>query len=96
MALLEARSNIVKDLNERGFNFSVKDYAGSNVMSCFELIIKMPFSARRETKKYISNLLVKESIKNFYRFTGRKKSEYSAFSVEMQLTSLDDICGESW
>ena len=36
------------DLNERGFNFSVKDYAGSNVMSCFELIIKMPFRKRDE------------------------------------------------
>ena len=76
MALLEARSNIVNDLNERGFNFSVKDYAGSNVMSCFELIIKMPFSARRETKKYISNLLVKESIK-ILPFIGRKKVDIS-------------------
>ena len=51
MALLEARSNIVKDLNERGFNFSVKDYAGSNVMSCFELIIKMPFFCKKRDEK---------------------------------------------
>lgn len=87
MALLEARSNIVKDLNERGFNFSVKDYAGSNVMSCFELIIKMPFSARRETKKYISNLLVKESIK-ILPFTGRKKVDIPLLALKCNLQAL--------
>ena len=87
MALLEARSNIVNDLNERGFNFSVKDYAGSNVMSCFELIIKMPFSARRETKKYISNLLVKESIK-ILPFTGRKKVDIPLLALKCNLQAL--------
>lgn len=87
MALLEARSNIVKDLNERGFNFSVKDYAGSNVMSCFELIIKMPFSARRGTKKYISNLLVKESIK-ILPFTGRKKVDIPLLALKCNLQAL--------
>lgn len=87
MALLEARSNIVKDLNERGFNFSVKDYAGSNVMSCFELIIKMPFSARSETKKYISNLLVKESIK-ILPFTGRKKVDIPLLALKCNLQAL--------
>ena len=88
MALLEARSNIVKDLNERGFNFSVKDYAGSNVMSCFELIIKMPFSARRETKKYISNLLVKESIKNFTVYRAKKKVDIPLLALKCNLQAL--------
>lgn len=87
MALLEARSNIVNDLNKRGFNFSVKDYAGSNVMSCFELIIKMPFSARSETKKYISNLLVKESIK-ILPFTGRKKVDIPLLALKCNLQAL--------
>ena len=73
MALLEARSNIVNDLNKRGFNFSVKDYAGSNVMSCFELIIKMPFSARRETNKYIRNPIVKRIYKSFTVYGAKKK-----------------------
>lgn len=86
-ALLKARSNIVSDLNKRGFNFSVKDYAGSNVMSCFELIIKMPFSARRETKKYISNLLVKESIK-ILPFTGRKKVDIPLLALKCNLQAL--------
>lgn len=72
IALLKERSRIVDDLKIRGFDFSVKDYAGSNVMSCFELIIKMPFSARSEIKKYIQNPIVKESI-NKLPFTGRKK-----------------------
>lgn len=53
-ALLKARSNIVNDLNKRGFDFSVKDYAGSNVMSCFELIMKKnlypPFEMGAEAK----------------------------------------------
>lgn len=61
MALLEARSNIVNDLNERGFNFSVKDYAGSNVMSCFELIIKMPF-LQEERRKSISAICSLKSL----------------------------------
>lgn len=87
MALLEARSNIVNDLNKRGFNFSVKDYAGSNVMSCFELIIKMPFSARSETKKYIRNLLVKESIK-ILPFTGRKKVDIPLLALKCNLQAL--------
>lgn len=86
-ALLKARSNIVSDLNKRGFDFSVKDYAGSNVMSCFELIIKMPFSARRETKKYISNLLVKESIK-ILPFTGRKKVDIPLLVLKCNLQAL--------
>lgn len=86
-ALLEARSNIVNDLNKRGFDFSIKDYAGSNVMSCFELIIKMPFSARRETKKYIRNSIVKESIK-VLPFTGRKKVDIPLFALKYDLHVL--------
>lgn len=86
-ALLEARSQIVNDLNKRGFDFSVKDYAGSNVMSCFELIIKMPFSARGETKKYIRNPLVKESI-NILPFTGRKKVDFPLFALKHNLQVL--------
>lgn len=86
-ALLEERSYIVNDLNKRGFELSIKDYAGSNVMSCFELIIKMPFSARRETKKYIRNPLVKESIK-VLPFTGRKKVDLPLFALKCNLQTL--------
>lgn len=87
MALLEERSHIVNDLNKRGFELSVRDYAGSNVMSCFELIIKMPFSVRRETKKYIHNSLVKKSIK-VLPFTGRKKVDIPLFILKCNLQTL--------
>lgn len=85
--LLKARSNIVNDLNKRSFDFSVKDYAGSNVMSCFELIIKMPFSARRGTNKYIRNPIVKESIK-VLPFTGRKKVDIPLLILKCHLETL--------
>lgn len=67
MALLKERSCIVDDLQKRGFHFFIKDYAGSNVMSCFELIIKIFFCTERD-KKYIQNPFVKESI-NILLFT---------------------------
>ena len=86
-ALLEERSRIVNDLRKRGFDFSVEDYAGSNVMSCFELIIKMPFSARNETKKYIRNPIVRESIKRM-PFTGRKKVDIPLFALKCNLGVL--------
>ena len=86
-ALLKERSYIVDDLNRRGEDFSVKDYAGSNVMSCFELIIKMPFSVRRETKKYIQNPLVKKSIKDL-PFTGRKKVDFPLWVLKCNLETL--------
>lgn len=83
-ALLNERSRIVGDLKRRSYEFSVKDYAGSNVMSCFELIIKMPFSVRSETKKYIQNSIVKESIKEL-PFTGRKKVDIPLFMLKCNL-----------
>lgn len=87
IALLKERSRIVDDLKRRGFDFSIKDYAGSNVMSCFELIIKMPFSARDETKKYIRNPIVKESISKL-PFTGRKKVDIPLFALKCNLGML--------
>lgn len=86
-ALLEERSRIVNDLRKRGFDFSVEDYAGSNVMSCFELIIKMPFSARNEPKKYIRNPIVKESTKRM-PFTGRKKVDIPLFALKCNFGML--------
>lgn len=56
-------------------------------MSCFELIIKMPFSAGRETKKYIRNPIVKESIK-VLPFTGRKKVDIPLFALKYDLQVL--------
>lgn len=47
----------------------------------------MPFSARRETKKYIRNPIVKESIK-VLPFTGRKKVDIPLFALKYDLQVL--------
>ena len=98
-ALLIERSRIVSDLKRRGFDFSVKDYAGSNVMSCFELVIKMSFSARGYTKKYLQNPIVRESIKIF-PFTGYKKIDIPLWMLKHNLgimmlyaVNISKICG---
>ena len=60
--LLEERRKIVEYLNSRGFSKSVWDFAGSNVMSVIELMVKCSFSDRKKVNEYIKHPLVKKSI----------------------------------
>lgn len=87
IALLNERTDIVENLRKRGFNYSIKDFAGSNVMSCFELAIKMPFTARRETRKYLSNPIVKDSIK-IMPYAGMIKFDLPLFMLKHNLSIL--------
>lgn len=83
-ALLNERSNIIENVKQRGYDFSIKDFAGSNIMSCFELIIKMPFKAKKKTCEYIRDNRVNASIKQM-PYTGKKKVDIPLFALKHNL-----------
>lgn len=84
MELLKQRMRIVEDLQQRGFDFSLKDYAGANVLSCMELMVKLPFSARRRANQYFQNPVIRQSIE-MMPFTGRKKWDLPLWMLKHRL-----------
>ena len=85
--LLEERYKIVQYLAECGFEKSIWDFAGSNVMSVFELMVKCSFYDRKEVNKYIKNPLVRESIRLMPRI-GIKKVDIPVFILKLGLSGF--------
>lgn len=63
LALLNERLAILSLLNEHGYNFSISDIAGSNVLSVLELMSKCHLKEWKILKRYVKSKNVKKSIK---------------------------------
>lgn len=61
--LLEFRSSLCEKLASQNRGGGLETYAGSNAMSCLELMARFPFGEYKVIKPYIKNPVVKKSVK---------------------------------
>lgn len=85
--LLEERNKIIHCLKEKGYGYSVRDYAGSNVMSAIELMFKCSLGNRGKVNEYIHHPLVHESICIMPRI-GIKKVDIPVMMLKFGLSDL--------
>ncbi len=83
---LQIRADIIKNLNERGYDLGIDSYAGSNVLSVIELINNSAESYS-DMKKYWMDSRVKESVKRV-PYIGNVKFDVSLFLLKCHMPWL--------
>ena len=84
LALLEERTKITVVAKTLGYEFGIKDFAGSNVMSAIEITSKSSIANWIDVKRYLYHPIVKESVK-MMSYTKMFKFNMALFCLKCKL-----------
>lgn len=82
--MLEERTKITVVAKTLGYEFGIKDFAGSNVMSAIEITSKSSIANWIDVKRYLYHPIVKESVK-MMSYTKMFKFNMALFCLKCKL-----------